>query len=708
MTGSLHRLAASPRLRRIARRAILAALALVATGIAAWLVAPWLVPDPIPGVHARTPVRTWSDCNGLPLYCERTWQYEWRFDIPLSEIPKEVVQVMLTVEDARFYKHHGLDYRSICRAVLQNLAALRVVSGASTISMQTAAMDYHQGRRNFLQKFIQAAKTRKMERLHTKDEILEAYFNNIPFGGNIYGIEAASRFYFGRHASEIGVVEASILCGIPQLPNRLRPDRHPAAARRRQGIVLDRLVRAGLLTPNEAGDIYRARPRYRDFTHPALFEQLGSPREWGFLIGQTPPMRHGDPQVVQLTVDATLTRRIQIALARRTAEFHDLRDAACVVRDMRTGHDIAYVGTLDFDSPDGGQFNAVRALRSAGSALKPFIYEEAIRGGRLVADSILLDAPVRYSDYRPENYGGGYSGRVSAAHALSKSLNTPAVRLLASLGEGRVAARFYDLGLAAPGQVATNGLSLALGTAGYRLSDIIDAYAAIVPRHEVLANPGAASAEDDSRAMLAEMLRSMPLPGTSLDVAWKTGTSNGNRDAWCFGYTPDYVVGVWFGNKDGSRSDALVGAEIAAPAVGEIFEMLYARSPAPLWPFAPDYCEEATLCRETGLRASSSCKETMAGRVLKRIPLAFCEACARPAGRVSVISPAPNEYRLADGATEVELRLRASADDVTWFIDGTMLPAGTTSFAFQPGRHTVAAVPASPESLPGKVTLSVR
>ena len=693
-------------------RAIACALAALGVlALAAWLAAPLLVADPMPGVHARTPVRTWCDRNGVPLYCERTWQYEWRFDVPLASIPQEVVDVMLAVEDSRFYEHGGIDYRAICRAAVQNAAAGRVVSGASTISMQTAAMDYHQGRRNLAQKFVQTAKTRKMERLHTKDEILEAYFNNLPFGGNIYGIEAAARFYFGLHAAELGVAEASILCGLPQRPNRLRPDRHPDAARRRQELVLRRLVATGILTQDGAAAVAAARPRYRDFSHPALFEQLGSPREWGFLIGKPPAMRHGAPQEVRLEIDASLCHAIRAVLARRAAAAQDVRDAACVVVEVATGATAAYVGTRDFDSPAGGQIDAARALRSAGSALKPFIYLEAMLGGRLVADSPMTDAPVRFSEYRPKNSGGGYAGRVSAADALSRSLNTPAVRLLASLGEARVSHRFAALGLSTRGQATTNGLSLALGTAGYRLLDITRAYAKIAPPTSMPpAAPSAPAGNDGhtaARAMLAEMLRSRPLPGTSLPVAWKTGTSNGNHDAWCFGYTPDYAVGVWFGNKDGSRAEALVGAEIAAPAVGEIFEMLYAHRAAPLWPFAPDYAVEATLCTTSGLKASPSCRDTFAGRAIRGLPLAECETCAGHRAAFSIVSPHPGEYRLADGAEALDLPLRATAAGATWFLDGRMLDAGTASVRLLPGRHTIAAVPDDPAMPTAQVSLTL-
>lgn len=689
------------------RRLWLVALPGVAA-ILAWIAAPFFVADPMPSVLARTPARTWCDRNGVPLYCERTWMHEWRFDVPLSEISTNALAIMIATEDARFYRHHGIDYRAILRAFFQNAASLRIISGASTISMQTAAMDYHSGRRSLLQKFIQAAKARKMERLHTKSEILEAYFNNLPFGGNIYGIEAASSFYFGMHARDLGLDEAAMLCGLPQRPNRLRPDRHPEAALRRRDLVLEGLVRRGVISAEEAAEVMARRPRFRDFSIPAPFEQIGAAREWSFVIPPHGPMRHGNPQEVRLQIDAALTRDISAMLKRRAEAAHGVRDAAAIVIDIQSGDVIAHVGTLDFDSPFGGQVDAASAIRSAGSTIKPFIYAEAIGGGMLVADSPVEDAPIRFADYRPENFGGGFAGRITAAQALSRSLNTPAVRLLARLGLDRISARLDAAGLSSPGQSATNGLSLALGTAGYRLDRLTAAYATLAPKSRD-GNGDAAQmdAADGVRAMIGEMLRSLPLPGTSLQVAWKTGTSNNNCDAWCFAYTPDFAVGVWFGNKDGTRSDSLVGAEIAAPAAGEIFERLYARRPPPSWPFPPDYQRKASLCASSGLIATPSCPGTIEGMVLEKTPLALCESCGRTSGTPSIASPAPVLYRLADGAKSIKLDLDAGGAAVSWFVDGSMLPEETKSASFGAGHHRVTAIPLDSPAPSAQVEFSV-
>lgn len=669
--------------------------------VVTWIIAPYFVEDPLPKIYQRTPVRIWCDRNGVPLYYERTWQYEWRFDITLDDIPKDVISFMINTEDERFYHHHGIDYIAITRALFQNLFSGRIVSGASTISMQIAAMNYGAGKRSISQKLIQAVKARKMEMLHSKREILEAYFNNLPYGGSLYGLEAAARYYFGMTSKDLTIVEASVLCGLPQAPNRFRPDRHPDLAKLRQSRVLDSQVREGLLSREEADRIfYHERLPYRDFSFPAEFESLGQLRELGFIIDTEQPFAHGDEARKTLTIDSLLTERIHKMLKRKVSELSDVRDGAALLIDAKSGDILAYVGTLDFDSPNGGQVDSVKAIRSAGSVLKPFIYYEALCAGRIVGDSVLLDAPVRYAGYQPKNYDGAYRGRVSASDALANSYNTPVIRLLAHLGEERISKSFYSHGLVVDGQVKTNGLSLALGTAGYRLFDIVYGYKNLVPEINNDRN-------DAARSMIAEMLRSNPLFGTSHPIAWKTGTSNNNCDAWCVGYTTDYVLGVWFGNKDGKRSKSLIGLEAAAPVVGEIFQMLYLRKRPPFWREMDFYSERATLCKDTGLLASSNCKEKFVGRVLKGIPLNPCAGCNTLSGTVTILSPAPKTYQRLEGSDTVTLTLIASDKNVVWFVDGVPLKQGTRAYDFPHGNHKLSAVPLDPNKSSTEVSITV-
>ena len=617
-------------------------LALAAAFTTAWIVAPYFVDDPFPALAERTEVRMWRDRNGECVWAERTYDHQWRFNVTLDEISPEVVRLMLGAEDSRFFSHSGVDYLAMLRAIWQDIIHLKIVSGASTISMQVADMCYLNSRRGWIRKFIQAAKARKMEKLHTKEEILTAYFNNIPYGGQLYGIEAASRAYFGMHAKDIGLVEASLLAGLPQAPNRYRPDRHPEAARNRQWRVLLQLTRRGLMDEEEAKRIYEASwIRYRDFSLPADFETVSEAKEWTHALWTIG------------TIDAGLTRKVRTILSRRIASIPDVNDAAAIVMDVKTGEIRAYVGTLDWNSPEDGQVDAAKAIRSAGSVLKPFIYLEALEGGIITPQTKVLDAPVRYGSYAPANYDGTYKGEVSATEALSSSLNTPAVRLLARLGEKRVTEAFASWGLSVDGQVVTNGLSLALGSAGYRLIDIAGAYRNMVAK------------DTPNIRDLAAMLRSRRIDGCEMDIAWKTGTSNNHCDAWCVAYTHDWVVAVWYGNKSGRRSKRLVGADLAAPAAAEIMECLYFGEEPPKWERPP-------------------------AREWKRD-----EAEKMPEPPLAILSPAPKSYQTAPDEDALELPFRANKPGVFWYVDGTGMGLNPKPIRFSKGRHRVKAVPQS-------------
>ena len=653
-------------------------LAMVAAGI--WFVAPWCVADPLAELARHTPVRTWCDRNGKAIWYERTYDGEWRFPLTLDEIPPEVRTFTLNVEDARFYAHGGVDYRAVARALLQNFGSARVLSGASTISMQVAGLAYPKRGWRWTRKFMQAARARRMERLHTKDEILEAYFSHLPYGGKIVGLKSAADYYFGLKIGGLTVAEASVLVGIPQAPNRFRPDRHPEAAARRQRLVLDAQVRKGLMTRERANALFREeRVRYRDFTVKTEWEEKGEAREWGFLAkggrirkpeGESPKpeaKNHTsggacDARRTTLDVDADLCEEVRQILRRRTGAGVD--DAAAVVVEVPTGAIRGYVGTLDFQAKKGGQVDAVRAVRSAGSTLKPFIYLEALEGGLITPETVLLDAPLRYGNYAPGNFDGTFRGEVTVTEALSHSLNTPVVRLLATLGEARVTAAFERQGLY--GTVKTNGLALALGSAGYRLGDLAMAYRNLALKASATNGVSAAGAQ------LAAMLRTLPMPGAQdLPVAWKTGTSNNLKDAWCFAYTPDWVVGVWYGNKDGKASDRLVGVEIAAPAAGEIISRLYWGHPPPEWP-----------------------SPSLVGRK------SFTFHSSPFTGKVMILSPAPQNYRLPPGQETLTLDLLCSERGVYWFWNGTGVGAAPDSaplpVPFPAGRHRVVAVPSDP------------
>ncbi|MDD3886058.1 MAG: transglycosylase domain-containing protein [Victivallaceae bacterium] len=652
--------------------------------MAVWLAAPYFASDPLELLAAEPPSRRYFDAAGVWVHSESAPGWRWRFDVPLARVSPEARQVMLAAEDIDFYRHGGVDYPAVLRAAAQNLLHGKIVSGASTITMQLAGLSLERKRGSFTRKFVQAARARKLELLYSKDRIFGEYLNRIPFGGQLYGIEAASLFYFGRPAAELNTAEASLLCGLPQKPNFYRPDRHLDRARLRQKRVLGLLSRHGVLTMEEAGRLYDMKYlRFRNFKLPPQFMELARPDEntHFFQVETRLTPAAGD---IQTRLDSELQAQLLILLRRR-ASAAGCRDAAAAVVENTTGRLIALVGTLDFARAGDGEVNAALAVRSAGSTLKPFIYAAALDAGFITPLSPLDDAPVDYGGYAPGNFDGIYRGRVSAQEALSYSLNTPAVRLLARLGEKRMTDTLKRFGLC--GSVASsNGLALALGSAGYRLTDLVCAYC------RLFSGQGGGVSHSASLAV-AQMLRSRPLAGTAFPAAWKTGTSNNGCDAWCFAGTPEYTLGVWLGNKSGERVHNLTGAGAAAPAAGEIVELLYSRRPFPAWPPASDFLVEELLCAASGLAPGTNCVKRVAGPALRGLPPARCRQCGVKVEPIRIIEPGPGMY-MAGASGFVELALAASRP-VKWLIDGKM--AGEkTSYRFAPGRHRVTAIPEAP------------
>ena len=701
--------------RKAVRVAAAAFLVLSVAALAVWFAAPYFVDDPMIRLRQITPSHTYLDRNGLPVFYETTHDYEWRFPVALDDIEPCAIDIMLSAEDYAFYEHGGVDYSAILRALWQDIRNMRIISGASTITMQLAGFALPDHKPSLIRKFRQAAMARRLEQLYSKDEILTEYLNRIPCGGKIYGIEAAARYYFGLHASQLNRAEAALLCGIPQKPNRYNPKYYPEAAKKRQKIVLELLAHHRLITADEARHIYESEPlRYRDFAQPADFEFKAAPDETIHAVRRARAEKRAEGwspaqgEAVAASIDAEFQRDVQSILKRRCGTLPGVSDAAAVVLDNVSGEVLVFLGTLDFNAPDNGQFNAANAVRSAGSTLKPFLYAEAIEGGLITADTRLLDAPVRYGDYAPGNFDGSYRGPVKAAYALSHSLNTPAIRLASLLGEARMTDLARRLNILVPGRGTQNyGLSMALGSAGHTLLDLTNAYRSVasggILRPVFFRHVPDRSEQAGTRVFsvgtcqtVLRMLTSLPLAGFEGTAAWKTGTSNGLRDAWCFACTETITVGVWFGNKDGTASESLVGGTSAAPAAGEILSLAASKYDLTAfrsaWPME-DELEPVEICTSSGLSASPDCKDTEQSVKPAGIPLAVCKSCSRgvPADNsFRIISPMPSVYVAEDGVS-VQLELNAGPG-VQWFVDGVFQSEVAGKLSFTLGTHRVDAV----------------
>ncbi len=546
------------------------------------------------------------DCNDALFAVKRGSDYRWIFPVTLAEVPLQMQRDVIMVEDRRFYEHNGVDYTAMLRACWQFVTSGRTISGGSTITMQVVNQYCGRGR-GIVYKLRQMGMALNWERKYTKAEILTQYFNMLPYGGKLCGIEAAARYYYGRSTSELNRAEQLLLTGLPQSPNRFRPDRNPDRAVWRRNIVLIILQRSGAISEQEAEAVKALPLRFRDFNLPPWPSQVENE------LTQLLSSRYAAMREFHTTIDLRLQNALRAHLTAGRDRLDGVHDGAGVIIENDTCAVRAIVGTLPDGDPRSMQTNAALAWRSPGSALKPFIYGEALNGGLIVADTILDDSPFVFSDYHPSNYDGEFRGEVRAEDALANSLNIPVLRLLKRLTVKRMLALLTPMHLFQPDALPDEkrvGLTLALGGAEVQLLTLASAYSSLGEyrnAHFLTADLDANAQYKrywlpGTRVMLLKMLRKQDLPGAEgMQVAWKTGTSNGNRDAWCFSVTPQWTVAIWYGNKSGAPSRALVGGDAAAPVAGALQRYLHQNAP-PQWPEEEEshLLREQRLCKRLG------------------------------------------------------------------------------------------------------------
>ena len=539
------------------------------------------------------------------------------FWVRLEDINPRVIQATVAVEDERFFQHAGVDPVAVGRACLSNLSSGRVVSGASTVTMQIMRMAGRRPR-TVWSKMIEAFRALQLEERLSKNEILELYLNLAPYGGNLVGVEAASLRYFGKHACDLTLDESALLAGLPQSPARLRPDRHAHRARVRRDHVLRRMRTCGYVGEEELA-VARSRP--------VRLTRCGSAFEAPHFTRMVRNRRPGEA-ALRTTLDRAVQAAAEAALRERVGRLRGagISNGAVVVIENETAAVRALVGSCDFFSEDdAGQVNGALAARSPGSTLKPFTYALAFEDGMITPASVLADVPLSVSGYEPENYDRRFRGPVSVREALTLSLNVPAVRLLRRVGQARVYRLLKSLGISTlskpPGHY---GLSLVLGSAEANLLELTNAYAAlarlgIYRAYRLLETEpmerGRRALSKAAAYLTADVLKDTKrLNGRGLwrsakgqiRMAWKTGTSWGHRDAWTIAYTPEYTVGVWLGNFDGAPGRGLVGRDAAAPVAARIMEQLYATR-APTWYARPDSVCERKVCRLSGMALGRHC-----------------------------------------------------------------------------------------------------
>jgi len=579
-----------------------------------------------------TPLRAFADGEGV-----------WRYPATPETVSPLYVQALLGYEDRWFNYHPGVNPPAMARAAGQWLHSGGIVSGGSTLTMQVARILDGHPTRSATGKLRQVARALQLEARLSKRQILQLYLERAPFGGTIEGVEAASWAYLGKPASQLSHAEAALLAVLPQAPSRLRPDRHPQAAQAARDKVLARMQALGTWTAEEVAD---AR------IEPVVARSLRVPVHAALLAQR---LRQAQPRAQRIgtTLDANLQRALEERVSAYFATLPPRTSAALLVVDNATMQARAYVGSVEFaDRERLGHVDMVRAWRSPGSTLKPFLYGMALDDGLIHSESLLVDAPQDFGGYRPGNFGEAFNGPVGAATALRLSLNVPAVDLLDRVGSARFAARLdhAGIGLRFPRGTRPN-LALILGGTGVRLEDLVGAFAAfqrdglaaqvrytpgqpLVERR--LLSPGAAW-------IVREVLQSNPRPGHAAavfdagarpPVAWKTGTSYGFRDAWAVGGTRRYTVGVWIGRPDGTPLPGQYGAITALPLLLETVDSL-PRAPGDADPLPrPASVDSVAVCWPLGLAAADTppalCQRRFdAWRLDGGVPPTFAERDAR-------------------------------------------------------------------------------
>lgn len=506
----------------------------------------------------ETPLWRFADKNGI-----------WRYSVSLDEVPDYYLDVLLNYEDRYFYDHIGINPISLLRAAWQNISNDRIVSGGSTISMQVARLLYPHDRTLF-GKLKQIFRTFQLELHYSKKEILTLYINHAPYGGTIEGIGAASWSYFGKQPKALTRSEAVLLAVLPQAPSRLRPDRFPERAKQARDKVLDRLAEYQVWS----NDLIEQVRRDEVWVYPRKAPQLAP------LLAYRLKQQYPNENIIHSTIDVSLQYNLEDLAVNRKNQLPPKSSLAILVVDHTDMTVKGYVGSADFNDKERfGQIDMIRALRSPGSTLKPFIYAFAIDDGMIHSESLLQDVPRITSDYRPTNFDEGFYGPVSASEALSKSLNLPAVQLIELYGPKRFSAKLAGIGLPLSSIANEPNISYILGGASLRMDNLVSAYSAFARHGEVsplrftkkepLINKPLIS--DGSAWITRQMLINSNL------LAYKTGTSYGYRDAWAVGVNSRYLIGVWVGRPDGTPVAGQYGSISAMPILQQVNSILLNR-----------------------------------------------------------------------------------------------------------------------------------
>ncbi len=559
-----------------------------------------------------------TDEKGEMINAYLTRDEKWRMKTELYEISLLLRKTIVAKEDKYFYYHPGINLIAIVRAAVNNLSQGRRTSGASTITMQVARALEHR-HRSIGTKLIETFRALQLEWKYSKDEILQLYLNLVPYGGNIEGVKSASLLYFKKAPDHLSLAEITALSIIPNRPSSLLIGKNNDLIIEERNLWLKRFAAEKVFTIKEIED--------------ALGEPLTAAR--ATVPHYVPHLSYQLKKQLNSTLIHTNIRlNTQLKIEKLTSDYirnlrtGNIRNAAVVVMENKTGKIISYVGSADFnDTTDGGQVNGAAAIRQPGSTLKPLLYGLCIDEGLLTPKMVMTDVPVNYRGFAPENYDQKFNGFVTVEYALEHSLNIPAVKGLRLLGIEKLTNTLINAGFQ---QVQKDqyklGLSMILGGCGTTLEQLTTLFASFANnglyRSPAFTRPLSHTATTkllsaSAAYMVTDILSKVNRPDFPLNwqatehmpkIAWKTGTSYGRRDAWSIGYNKQYTVGVWVGNFSGQGVPELSGSNTATPLLFKIFNTIdYSNNGD--WFDAPQNCEWRKVCTASGLPPGSACTD---------------------------------------------------------------------------------------------------
>ena len=626
------------------------------------------------------------DRNGVLFHVRLSPASEWQIPIPLGEMGKWLPLVAVNAEDGRFFRHFGIDILSLMRAVYQDITRLDTVSGASTITSQVVrmAVSEREGRKRTMStKFREFVMAVKLEKYLTKPQILEAYLNLAPFGGNIRGVQAASLIYFGKKAEQISPGEACLLIGMLKGPTLFRPDKYPERSIRRRNEIIRLMERKKVFDPATAKRAMLEELPRKKFRLPS--------RAWHYtelILSRNT----GHQSRYDTMLDIEIQTKLEGILRGSLGEVPNNVTFSAGISDTSTGSIIAWVGNARFsygaDSKSGSWVDCGISPRSPGSTLKPFAYLCAVEDGILTPSTLLYDTPYAFSGRAPRNFDLSYRGAVTARTALAESLNAPAVRVLRMTGNDKILTYLRSFGFR---HITNNakfyGDSLILGGCEVTLLEELEAYTALSSlgvhrKLKLLRNESQFSeraASEGSTWIISDILRH-----SRRNFALKTGTSYGLRDAWCSAWSRNYTVCIWAGNPAGDSWNGLVGAEVSLPVAVQVMRSI---NPGE-WFERPDTVKRRKVCVLSGRPPLSLCPSTKFEYELDGVTQSLPCNIHNVAGKITregltaeggsntrfrIVSPVDgSKYFNAEyyGQCRVPLRAEGTRGKISWYLDG--------------------------------------